>query len=145
VVIEMARLALTCALFVSLGINAVSQVPSPSTKANVNSGPAVEVVPTACDGANFPIDKGGSPSCCRLGSEIFHVTLLPEPFFKKIGHRQLGLACTDKYQKPNCVGMNCYFGACGAHIVETWEGTDARVFVPDKQPLACGYQVTAAE
>jgi hypothetical protein len=60
----MTRLALAFALLVSWAINAVSQVPS--TKANVNSGPAVEVVPTTCDGKNFPIDKGGSPSCCRL-------------------------------------------------------------------------------
>jgi hypothetical protein len=137
----MKKLAFVCALLASLGINAVSQVSS--TRTETNSGPASEGMPTACDGKNFPIDKGGSPSCCRLGDQIFQVTPKPGQLFKTLAHRQLGpRACSDSNGKTNCVDAQCYFGPCGTHTVETWQGLDAKVFVPHNQPQVCGYQVT---
>jgi hypothetical protein len=40
------------------------------------------------------------------------------------------------------LGKQCYFGPCGAHIDNVWQGSHAEVFHPTLQPQFCGYQVT---
>src|ERR1700682_1099912 len=145
----MTKLAFACALLLGLSINAASQ--TPSTKIDTNSGPATEgPAPTSCDGKNFPIDKGGSPSCCRVGADMFHVVLRPgQPFGEeRLAHRQLGTACTmdDGSTSCNTDGSNsypkCSYGPCGVKIVKVWDGSHSEVFQPHSQPLACGYQTT---
>ncbi len=144
----MARSAFVFMMLVAACINAASQVSSPVT--TTNTGPATEgPIPTACDGKNFPTDKGGSPSCCQVGSEIFQVTDENNLLLKKLAHRSAGPACSMANGSINCstTGSNllypkCDYGPCGVKIVQTWEGQHVEVFKPHSEPRSCGYQVT---
>ena len=95
---------------------------------------------TACDGKNFPINKGGSASCCQVGKDIVHINPTGG-----LSHRQFGRACSKLDGSTHCVGKECDFGPCGMRIVETLDGTNSFVFIPSarpQQPPACGYQTT---
>ena len=95
---------------------------------------------TACDGKNFPINKGASASCCQVGKDIVHINPTGG-----LSHRQLGRACSKLDGSTHCVGKECDFGPCGMRIVETLDGTNSFVFIPSarpQQPPACGYQTT---
>ena len=143
----MTRSAFVFALLGALSMNAIGQVSSPT---NTNSGPATEgPLPTTCDSKNFPIDKGGSPSCCQVGSEIFHVVEENNLLLKKLAHRSTGPACSMANGSINCstTGNNllyprCDYGPCAVKIVQTWEGQHVEVFKPRSEPRSCGYQVT---
>jgi hypothetical protein len=139
----MSRLVRLCALLLSLGCMTLAQ--PPITTANPEpAAPASppDEGPTRCHGENFPIPKGESPSCCQLGKDIYQV--FGQPGQEGVGHRHLGRPCSDAQENPNCIGMECYYGACGASNPvppSPWNGTTSEVFVPVSQPRACGYQV----
>ena len=118
----MTRLALAFVLLVSLGINAVGQQPTITNP----PGPATLGLPP-CDGKNFPINKGGSSSCCQMGNELFHV--VPTG----LAHRTLGPACsrTGAGDVGKCSGTQCYFGPCGAHMLRWNVPIRVRIAVSD--------------
>jgi hypothetical protein len=127
----MTRLALAFVLLVSLGINAVGQHPTITNP----PGPATLGLPP-CDGKYFPINKGGSSSCCQMGNELFHVAPTG------LAHRTLGPACsrTGAGDVGKCSGTQCYFGPCGAHVEGVLKCDTALVFKPESNPQVCGYQ-----
>ncbi len=79
---------------------------------------------TACDGKNFPINKGSSASCCQVGKDIVHINPTGG-----LSHRQFGRACSKLDGSTHCVGKECDFGPCGMRTVETLDGTNSFVFM----------------
>jgi len=140
----MIRLIL-CALLLSVGL-AVAQ--DPAKKADERDRDHDHVRPSACDGSLYPINKGGSPSCCQAGNELFHANADPNDPTKtlSLGHRRRGRACTvDGRTWSHCAGKDCAFGPCGAMIVEVLGAHDTVVFHPNSNPNVCGYQTKTAD
>ena len=138
----MTRAISICAILVSLTMSALGQAANPQTGTALHPPPHPTPIASTCSSANFPIGKGGSPSCCRQGDDIFQKVTQPNGQLI-VGHRQLGHACTMKNPMVHqCVGMGCEYGPCGAAIIETWSGTQAEVFRPTSHPKVCGYEVT---
>jgi hypothetical protein len=81
----------------------------------------------------FRPTKGNSPSCCRQANgNTFHLVGV-SPLLKRGAHRQLGTVRSDKTGLQTCSGTACYFGPCGAACAETWDGSNAEIFIPNTQ------------
>jgi hypothetical protein len=130
-------------LVYSLLIMSACMKPS-SPLATTGTPPATQGLP-ACNGANFPMLMGPSPSCSPVGNndqsfvpEVWHVI----PKTGGLAHRFLGPACTS--QTVVCEQVR-FYGPCGAALDPNEDpawvgGRDAKVFLP-KSGHGTGYQV----
>lgn len=123
---------------------------------------ATEGLPT-CDGRNFPIQLGGSSSCCLArytlypygdpngqalegGNDMWHV-FKDKKGDDALAHRYLGKACTTiRIPIGQAIGQ-VSIGPCGAGKDPAEDpnwliGTNTKVFKPVSHPQVCGYQVT---
>jgi hypothetical protein len=141
----MRRLALVCAAFAGLGINAIAQNQSTATTNPIPVG-------AVCDGNNFELEidgmRGGSTSCCQSGNEEFFVG--PRGNF---AHRSIGPACTMLDGSTNCDDGSgslpkCLYGPCGGHVLPDTlkDSVQTVIFIPRKSSLqACGHQTWLGE
>ena len=151
----MKRSVLICAVLVCLRMQAQGHGPGSGTGVSPSHPPPPDSF-NLCHSENFPASKGGSPSCCQQGNDVYQIVPVgPLVIDRALGHRQLGIACTSGPPTPghppptNCSQLPtskptdpnvCYYGPCGAHIADTWNGNRSAVFHPNSDPGKCGYQ-----
>jgi hypothetical protein len=92
----------------------------------------------ACQGSNFPIDKGSPSQCCVDGANLYH-KIASGTNVNKLAYRTTGQACRTSGGGTACTS-DCYYGPCGAHVqgVADPNTTAAAVFTPTSAPTQCG-------
>jgi len=141
----MKRFALVCLPLITVGCW------KPHQQSPIKGTPVVYQGLPACSGSNFPMNKGGSSSCCMhaislqgdLQGEVWHV--IGTQGNGGLGHRFLGGACSTESGSPP--GTTLTFGPCGATMPQSDgapNGKDVTIFKPvlPSSPNVCGYEYT---
>jgi hypothetical protein len=96
-----------------------------------------------CDPRYYLMSLPGPSSCCRDDEGDWFMA--PRKEFKGwLVHRNYGRPCTTERQTRDCIGLECYYGPCGASRPEL-HPPPAYVFHPISAPSVCGRQAADLE